>query len=316
MFFRIKIALRDFVKHKRFYIISIFGLAVGIAVSCLLWFHISYEKNYDKFYKSTDDLYRVSYNMEQNGKQLMNSARTPSALVWALAEEIEGVEAATQVYYESSFMYTDKVKLHDQHVLWADSSFFSVFQLEMIAGNPTTALENSYTIVISDKIAQTYFGDEDPIDKIIKLNQGFDLTVTGVFKALPTNCHLKYDILGSFTTINAVMGTNKRGSWGSKFVSTYIRKNPNAGQSQIENSMALLVDKYMADRKAKGQEIQFSLMPVQDIYLFSDLQGEFFPTGSNQKIILLSLIASNGNITSSAEKWVSSPKSSTMPDTI
>ena len=290
LFYNFKVILRNTIKHKRFFLISIFSLAIGIATSCLLWIHIKYEKSYDKFYEQTDNLYRVTYTVHQGGKQIVNSCRTQSALSWVLPDETDLIVASSRAYYEDCYMYTDDVKLFNQKVVWADSSFFNVFQNEMLLGDPRTALSNKYTVVISDKVAKIYFGNENPLGKIIKLNSGLPFNVTGVFKALPDNSHLRYDFVTSFVT-QEDYGLPRQGSWRANWISTYIRKRDNVTPQQIEDVLSQLTHKYMEAKMSQGQEITLTLLPVKNIYLQSNLEGEFKPMGSATKISLLTVIS-------------------------
>ena len=288
--YNLRLIFRNSIKHKKFFLISIFSLAIGIATSCLLWVHIKYEKSYDTFYKQTDNLYRVSYTVNQGGKQIINSCRTQTALSWILPGESELVEASTRVHYEDCYMYTEDVKLFNQKVIWADSSFFHVFQNDMVLGNPNTVLANKYSIAISDKVAGFYFGESNPIGKIIRLNEGISFTVTGVFKEIPENSHLRYDFITSLNTLEDY-GFHRQGNWRGNWISTYVRKKKSATQSQIEGVLSEIVNKYMADRADKGQDAKYSLIPVKEIYLHSNLEGEYKPMGSATKISLLVVIS-------------------------
>ena len=288
--YNLKLAIRNSKKHRKFFLISILSLAIGTATSSLLWFHVKYEKSYDTFYKQTDNLFRVSYTVNQGGKQIINSCRTQSALSPVLPKETDLIEGSCRAYYEDCYMYTEDVKLYNQQVIWADSGFLNVFQNEMVLGDPSTALANKYSVVISDKTAQIYFGQSDPMGKVIKLNEGMVFTVTGVFKEIPQNSHLRYNFITSFSTLEDY-GMPRQGNWRAHFVGTYIRKKEDVSKAQIETVLADIVDKYMADRTERGQEAKLTLIPVKDIYLHSDLEGEFKPLGNSNKLSLLTIIA-------------------------
>jgi len=285
-----KLTIRNFYKHRLFFIISILGLAIGIAASTLLYIYIQYEKSYDKFYPQTDNLYRINYHLTKDGKQMINSCRTQTALSRMLQDEPEVIAASTRILYEECYMYTENVKLFGQQVLWADSSFLNVFQPEMISGDASSALANKYSVVISDEVAHTYFGDADPVNKVIRLNEGMPFTVTGVFKAIPANTHLHYDFVVSFITLEDY-GVNREGNWNGNYVSTYFRKVPSASETTINQLLKNLSDKYLAGRNRNGEEARFSIMPVKNIYLKSKLEGEYQRQGNESKIELLAIIA-------------------------
>ncbi len=286
----LRLILRNFARHRRFFVINVIGLSIGIATSALLWMHVQYEKGYDRFYPQTENLYRINHHVSKNGKQLTNSCRTQSALSPVLQTESELIAASCRAFYEECYMYTDHVQLYNQDVVWADSAFLNVFQHKMILGDSSTALANKYSTVISDEAARIYFGNSDPIGKIIKLNEGIPFTVTGVFKALPQNTHLHYNFVVSFYTLNDY-GVDYQGNWRSLFVSTYFRKIPVASEKDIANLLTGLSEKYLTINGKDGQEARYSLMPVKDIYLQSDLEGEFVPQGNLTKVKLLFIIA-------------------------
>ncbi|MGE4585754.1 MAG: ABC transporter permease [Mangrovibacterium sp.] len=288
--YHLKLAYRNCIKQRLFTFISVAGLAVGIAASTMLFIYVRYEKSYDRFYPETQDLYRVNYHLEKEGKQLINSCRTQSALSWVLLHESELIAASCRTFYEECYMYTEKVKLYGQQVLWADSAFLEVFQPEMIVGNRRSALAQKYSVVISETVARKYFGEGDPIGQIIKLNEGIPFAVTGVFRDLPRNTHLHYDFIVSFQTLEDY-GVNQRGVWKSHFVSTYFRKNPSVTEASLTRLLANLIQKYLVPVCKEGETAGYSIQPVKDIYLDSDQEGEFQQQGNMMKIGLLFVVA-------------------------
>ncbi|MCY1719255.1 ABC transporter permease [Prolixibacteraceae bacterium Z1-6] len=281
---------RNFVKHKRFFVINIIGLSVGIATFAMLWMYVQYEKSYDSFYPQADNLYRVNYHASKDGNQLTNSCRSHSALNQVLQTESDLIAASCRAFYESCYMYTENVQLYFQDVLWADSAFFNVFQNELIHGDATTALENKYSVAISEKVAKIYFGKNEAVGNVIKLNEGIPFTVTAVFKTLPQNTHLHYDFVVSFSTLEDY-GVNRDGNWNSLFVSTYFRKIPTATDKAILNLLTNLADKYIVNNGKDGFEATYTILPLTDIYLKSNSEGEFTPQGNLTKVNLLVVIA-------------------------
>lgn len=285
----LKLVIRNFTRHRRFFIVNILGLAIGIATSTLLWMQIKYESSFDNFYPETDNLYRVSYHASKNGKELTNSSLTQTALGPALQEASEMIAASCRCFYESCFMYTDHVQMYNQDVVWADREFLNVFQNEMVLGDISTALTNKYSVAISDKMAHIYFEEGDPVGKVIKLNEGIPFTVTAVFKALPENTHLHYDFVVSFNTLEDY-GVNLEGNWQSTFVATYFRKIPTSTERDVDRLLSSISEKYLTNTGKDGLAASYSFIPVKDIYLKSNLEGEFFPQGNYTKVRLLLVI--------------------------
>ena len=286
----LKLAFRNCIKQRLFTVISIVGLAVGLVASTLLFIYVRYEESYDRFYPNAKDLYRVNYHLEKEGQQLVNSTLTQSGLSWMLRDRSDLIAASCRTFYEECYMYTDMVKLYGQQVLWADSAFLEVFQLPMLVGNPRTALAQKYATVISETVAHKYFGDQNPVGQIIKLNEGIPFVVTGVFEDLPPNTHLHYDFVVSFQTLKDY-GVDQRGSWRSPFVATYFRKRPLATEASINQLLGGLVEKYLVPNCKEGEIAGYSIQPVEAIYLDSDLQSEFQQQGSRMKARLLFIVA-------------------------
>ena len=282
--------LRSFNKHRRFFAINIIGLAIGVATSLMLLTHINYEKSFDRFYPQAENLYRVNYYASKDGKPLTNTCRSQTALSPVLQTESEFIAASCRAFYESCYMHTDEVQLYNQNVLWADSAFFNVFQNKLILGDPSTVLASKNSVAISEKVARLYFGNNDPIGEIIQLNEGIRFTVTAVFETLPKNSHLQYDFVVSFNTLEDY-GVNQTGSWGAIFVSTYLRKIPSATDQDVAQVLNNLAEKYIPDNGKDGFVAAYSPMAVEDIYLQSDLEGEFVPQGNLTKLRLLLIVA-------------------------
>ena len=285
-----KLALRNTIKHRLFFVISVLGLSVGVAASMLLIVYTHYESSYDNFHPQSENLYRINFHVSKEGKQLINSCRTPSALSWVLQDESDLIAASTRVLYEECYMYTDRVKLQGQHVLWADSSFLNVFQSTMIFGDRNEALANQYSVVISEEVSMKYFGNNDPLGKVIKLNEGIPFTVTGVFKSLPKNTHMHYDFVVSFKTLE-VYGLRREGNWRSNYLSTYFRKQASVSEASVYTLLNSLSEKYLSAKYKNGEHFGYTLMPVNQIYLHSELSGEYHPQSSYSKIQVLFIIA-------------------------
>jgi len=282
--------IRNFNKYRRYFVINIIGLSIGIATSVMLLMHVNYERNYDCFFPQSENLYRVSYHASREGKELTNSCRSHSALSPVLQSESELIASSCRAFYESCYMYTDDVKLYNQDVVWADSAFFNVFRNKLLLGSTTTALSGKYSVAISAQVAHLYFKNENPIGKIIKLNEGIPFAVTAVFATLPGNTHLHYDFVVSFNTLEDY-GVNQHVNWSSLFVSTYFRKLPTASEQDIVKELSVLSKKYLTQNGKDGFFARYSIMPVKDIYLHSGLSGEFQPQGNLTKVRLLFIIA-------------------------
>jgi len=166
-----KMALRNFLKHKGFSFINVFGLTVGIACCLLILLFVVDEISYDKYHEKADRIYRVGLYGFIGGNEF-NGVVTCSPMAKTLADEFPDVEAATRArnFGFPVFRYEDKV-FSEEKVFWVDPGFFDVFTVPFIQGDPKTALEKPVSIVLTRSIADKYFGEEDPLGKTINADQ-------------------------------------------------------------------------------------------------------------------------------------------------
>jgi putative ABC transport system permease protein len=178
-------------KNKFHALMNVFGLAVGMLFFVQLVTYIGYEKGYDKYFKSGDRVYRINYDITQNGEKVLHSAKTPRRLFKVIKDEVSEIELSAMSYYESVMVRYNEQLFSDQTDMWVQGDFTDIFPLEMIRGE--AKLNEAYKCIISESKAREIFGNEDPIGKILYVNQGMQHEITGIFKDMPVNCHIKCD---------------------------------------------------------------------------------------------------------------------------
>ena len=271
----LKIALRSLLKYKIYSIINIFGLSVGMACCILIMLFIRDELNYDKFHKNVDQIFRVVVESRYKARP-DHFAHTPAPLAPALLNEFPEVVNAVRFAsrHEELIAYKDK-HFWEKTLMLADPSIFEVFTFQLVRGDPATALTDPNSIVITQRTAKKYFGDEDPIEKILKIGDEWakDYRVSGILKNIPSNSQLQFDFLISFA--------NQKGniSWGQWNYSTYIQIRPNYPSYQLENKLPNLTGKYLNEEARAGTI--FHLQPLTRIHLHSSLRNDL-PT--NRKL--------------------------------
>lgn len=290
-----KIYIRFLLKNKLFTCINVFGLAIGILSCLILLKYVGYETNYDRFFSDYTQIYRVNLQVSKNNQVVNQTAKSFSALAPTLRTEFDEVEAATRISYEKCLMdYREKdIKINDKHVLWADDSFFDVFNLEILKGVKGKVLTRPFTTVLSSSTAKLYFKEEDPIGKIINLNgDDYPMEVTGVFEDIPENSHIKCDFLVSIASGYSKGWSTESGNWRGPGPYTYIKLKKKANVLTFQEKIKTLRNKYY---KSKNQEIKMdlSIMPINDIYLKTHFKNEIRrPTGINsERIYFLIIIA-------------------------
>ena len=177
------IAFRGILKQKGHFLINTVGLAVGISVCLMLFLWVRDELSYDRYHENSERIYRVISQYSEEG-QLKQSASTPAPLGPALVSEFPEVEKTVR-FGENGFLLSYKNKFFLERIFFADPEIFDLFTFPLVQGNRETALKFPHSIVISEKIRDKYFENDNPIGKILNLNGKHDFKITGVFKNIP-----------------------------------------------------------------------------------------------------------------------------------
>lgn len=302
-----QLAIRNLRKNKFYSILNILGLAVGMAGFLLIAQYIFFETSYDEFHEQGDDIYRVQLNQYKNNELTLASAENYPGTGPALQSEFPEVLDYTRLYnmgYKNNVIisYDDApngpLKFKMDKFLYADSSFFQMFSFPLLSGDPHTVLSEPNTAVISETYARKFFGDADPVGKLLHL-QDDDFNnetsvITGVFKDVPENSHLRFDLLFSYKTLY------RRGTWAPKRYDltwdrkdfyTYIRLRKGTNPDVLAAKFPAIIDKYSPQLAARQRRDEFILQPLQDIHLHSDLVEEAEVNGNAQVIFFLAIIA-------------------------
>ena len=281
----LKIALRNIRKHKVYSFINIAGLAIGIAACLLLFLWVQDELSYDRYHEKTDQIYRVVSEYESDGRGV-HSARTPAPLGPALVGEFPEVEKAVR-FGRNGFVVSYQNMRFVERVYFTDPEIFDIFSFPLVRGNTETALAEPYSLVISEEMSQKYFGDNDPLGKIIALGEWHDFRITGVFKNIPLNSHFRFQFLGLFSDY----ASHHFDQWGISNYWTYILGSQNFSPEAFQEKLPQFVEKF------RGREIRYEyrmMYPPQSltqIHLYSNLRGEIEPNRNIGTIYIFSAIA-------------------------
>ncbi len=264
------IALRNLARQKLYSLINILGLAVGLACTILIYLWVNDELSYDKFHENGENIYRVVENQFYAGGEIFPVAVTPDPIGKALVDQYPEIENSVRLAgRERTVKYRDKV--YSEELLFASPSIFDVFTFPLLMGDKEKVLSDLYSVVISEKIALKYFGDQDPMGKQLTVGD-FDVTVTGVMKTIPSNSHLKFDIAIPFMLFEKE--GRKLGEWGNNAYYTYVTLNKNADLNLVNEKI-----KNIIKENNEGSSTEVYLQPLYDIHLYSgnkftaDIQG-------------------------------------------
>jgi putative ABC transport system permease protein len=242
------------------------------------------EVSYDKHFNKADQIYRMQSEIQFGGNHSFTTY-TPAPLASALAANFPEVEASTRFRERGSYLvkrFDDNIK--EDHVIWADSTFFKVFDLPMIAGNAATALKEPNSIAISERMAKKYFPNENALGQTLILDNKIEcMKITAVYQDIPVNSHFHFDILIAMAGLEEAQRT----VWYSNNFQTYMLLRKDASIPDLDTKIKALVDKNMMPQIAEllgsdftaekfaaaGNKIEYKLQPLTDIHLKSSLAG-------------------------------------------
>lgn len=287
----LKTALRCLAKQRAYSLISILGLAAGIAGCGFIFLFVSRETSYDRQFPDADRIFRV-------GEEIKSSASTrqfaPISFPFAPAVKADypEVEAAARIYESGPrLIESGEKKFYEDGLLFADPELFDVLGLPLVEGSPAAVLARPNTAVVSRRMARKYFGAGSPVGKTVIFNSQWPIEITGVLKDRSSASHLKGEWILALSTLRPVFGDEFE-NWHNTMAYTYLKLRPGADAAAFESRMSGLAARYAGERlKSFGQEYRYFLQPVSDIHLKSNLLYEMEPPGSAGALSLLSAAA-------------------------
>jgi putative ABC transport system permease protein len=288
----LKIWLRVLLKHKTLNLLNIAGLSVGLACCLMIFLFVRYELSFDRFHEKAGRIYRLAQT-RTSGDSEPHWMVTPSGHAGNLISEFPGLQVV-RFLRRQPLIKVGENSFSEQRFLFADSSVFGVFSLPLSNGNPATALRDPFTVVITEAYANKFFGDENPIGKIIRYEDQYDFKITGVLKEVPANSHLQFDFLASFVSLQEILryllDDHVLNDWVASMYYTYLLLPPNSTAGELERQLPGYIQKYLpADDAA---ELVLSLQPLTDIYLGSNhFLSNPLPAGDKRYLFIFSVVA-------------------------
>lgn len=295
-----KVAWRNLVKQKLYAFLNIFGLALGISAALMISLYIHDELSYDAFHRHANRIVRVGLNGKIAGQQIRIPITPPPLAFTATQEFPEVVNAARIANRGDEVISYGNRKFTEKNGYYADSTFFEIFDFALVQGDAATALDEPNTVVLAESVASKYFGNEDPMGKMLTL-QGRDnpFRVTGIMEDIPEQTHMDFDILFSM----ASYGQSRSDVWLNNHLFTYLLLRNPSELAPVNRKLTGLIEKYVGPdinqmmgmtlekfRKA-GNEYGYFLQPITDIHLYSDLQEDIKPAGDIRYVYILGIIA-------------------------
>jgi putative ABC transport system permease protein len=287
----LKIAIRNILKDKTYSIINILGLTIGITCSLFLFMYILDELSYDRYHKNANNIYRIVSNIKE----------PDNAFTWAvaqipMAEELRNypeVKNAVRFFQTGRTLYKNGDRqFYEERFFLADSTVFDMFSYQFLIGDPNTALDNPFSVVVTEKIAKKYFGGvEEAMGKSLQSknndNVVEEIKVTGVIRDVPLNSHFRFDALisrNSYPQYNS--------GWGNFGVFTYILLPENYDLSKMYVSLDKVIkEKVNPIFEQYGIKIRYELQRITDIHLYSKIQDEAEEGGDISYIYIFGAVA-------------------------
>ncbi|MTI31751.1 ABC transporter permease [Xanthovirga aplysinae] len=294
------IALRNLIKNKFYASINVIGLAVGLSACLLIAFWVKDELSYDRHYSKIDRLYRLTVDYGLN-KPVINLAYSPGPLAETFKEFFPEVEEVVRIRITWTKVLSHKLNsLKIDKVTYADPSLFKVFSIPLIQGDPNTALVEPNSIVLDESTAKRLFGDKDPLNKMVVLDNNQNYKVTGVFQNIPENSHLKVNV---FCSIEKILEEPWTQEWTSHSLYTYLLLKEQTDPKFLEAKFPEVIKTYASkdiyeatgsnweEMKKNNLTLDWHLQPVKNIHLYSNLEGEAEHNGNITYVYAFSFIA-------------------------
>lgn len=298
----LKIAWRNLRKHKFYTFLNIFGLSLGLASCLLITLYVVDELSFDRSFDHAERIYRVNADIRFGGAD-MSLAVAPDPLAFTLKKDYPQIEQVVRLRETGSQLVRRaevRENLKEDHVAYADSTFFKVFSLPLVMGDPDKALKEPHTVVISERDAVKYFGSENPIGKSLLIDSKETYTVTGVMQDIPARSHMRdVNMLMSMSSYDDSRSNN----WGSHNYSTYLLFREDVDPKQFEKNFETVLQKYtdkwirgflgasLDEVRKSGNYLRYSLIPLTDIHLFSNRTAEINVNGNIQYVYIFGIVA-------------------------
>ncbi|PMD96567.1 cell division protein FtsX [Siphonobacter sp. BAB-5405] len=294
------VAWRNLLRNRTFTLINVTGLALGLATCILIMLYVVDEWSYDRFHERADRIVRVVFKGKTEGGSI-NEAHVMPPVARTLQSSFPEVAEATRLRLAGSPLISYGTKsLRESVMAFADSNIFRVFTLPLLKGDSKTALIKPSSLVISETVARNYFGEADPIGKILEIKAWkSSYQVTGVMQDMPTNSHFHVDILASMSGLAEAQST----TWLTSEFFTYLLLTPGTDVTQLERKLPPIVSRYMGPQleqafgmpyetfRNKGNALGLFLQPLTDIHLRSDFAYDLSAPGNLQTVYISSIIA-------------------------
>lgn len=280
----LKIALRNLWKNKTSSIINVVGLAIGLSACLMLLLYITYEWNFDKHSKKSENIYTVMTNIPgDDGKIFKTFEGSTNALGPLLKAEVPEVKHLTRMNYLKKSLISVGQNGFKKLGKFAEPTILKLFDYEFIVGNPSTAMSNPRSVIITESMAKALFGTSSALNQVIKYQEKEDLVVSAVIKDLPdnTSATLKFDFLMTWAFYEMVDQDAKQLNWGNFSFVTMFALDPGTDAANVQKKIDRIVKAHL-DQAAQP----YVIFPFSKLHLFGEFENGVSVGGAIEKIYL------------------------------
>ncbi|HEX5025082.1 MAG TPA: ABC transporter permease, partial [Agriterribacter sp.] len=283
------LAIKNVRKQKMFSLINILGLTIGITCCLMIFLFIINEFSYDNFHKNGANIYRIMRVGEINGEKREIPWVSPPYATALMNDYPDAIQQTLRIQPDNDLVSYNNVAFNEKKIYLADSNFFDFFSFRLLRGNPATVLNDPLSIVMTASAAKKYFGDEDPMGKVVDYNKELKLKVTGIAEDVPVNSHLDFDMVVPLTHWHNTPWFNQ---WPSNGLFVYIQLNPAVNPRQLQERLPAFMDKYMGKfYRESGFSMDLAIHPLEGIYLEGENRYDQVKHGSKKMVYIFMSIA-------------------------
>ena len=282
-----KIALRNFRKHKGYTFLNISGFALGMACCLIIFLYVRHETSFDTYHKDVERIYRISQDIRTGTSNRLFAPVSPMVSP-TLKADYPQVELSVRVLPTGSrLVKKEELVFYEDRFMYADKDVFEIFTIPFLRGSPQDALARPQTVVISQRIAQKYFPGKNPMGKTLEINRE-EFEITGVTVNSPKNTHLKYDFISSLETL---ADWSEMSNWYSTMFYTYLKVQPNVNIEEFSQQVSHVADKYVGEKlSTSGTTYFYFLQPLSSIHLQSKINYDIEPPGNLLYVKIFALV--------------------------
>lgn len=305
----LKVAVRNLLKHRLYTGINVLGLSVGLALVLLILLYLQFEYSYDSWHTQGDQLYRVSIRTQRAEAQGEESHVFTPPIGPDMQAEFPEVRTYTRISTEQpAYLSFEEEAIQVDGICYADTSFFILFDFPWLDGDALTALARPNTMVLTRPLARRLFGDDNPMGKLVTLDNRQQFEVTGLAEAPPANSQLQFEALLSFSTLYQDPERFMDWNGGNQYI-TYLRLADNISPAQLEEKLPPFMWRHVnEDLKPYGVQLEARLQPLREVHLWHDpdsppLRARLLAFGAIGLLILLIAGANFVNLATARASW-------------